>query len=116
MRTTARSNKHYSHPGFARGWFVVAFSQELAPKDVKPLRYFGKDLVLFRTESGEPKVLDAHCSHLRAHLGHGGVVIGEAVRCPFHFWKFKGDGECSEVPYAKKIPPKSTMPCWPVCE
>lgn len=115
MRTTP-TTKHYSHTGFARGWFVISFSNELAAKDVKPIRYFGQDLVLFRTESGAAKVLDAHCSHLGAHLGHGGVVTGETVRCPFHFWKFKGDGTCSEVPYAKKIPPKSKMACWPVCE
>ena len=54
--------------GFARGWFVVSFSEELAVGDVKPMQYFGKHLVLFRTESGSPKILDAHCPHMGAHL------------------------------------------------
>jgi hypothetical protein len=63
-----------SFPGYPRGWFVIQFSDELGRGDVKPLRYFGKDLVLFRTESGKPAILDAYCPHLGAHLGHGGKV------------------------------------------
>jgi len=102
--------------GYARGWFVVAFSDELAPGQVVPMRYFGHDLVLFRTETGAPKVLDAFCPHLGAHLGYGGRVEGDTIRCPFHAWKFNGEGECTEVPYAKKIPPKAKMECWPVRE
>ena len=35
------------------GWYVVDYSNELNPGDVKAVRYFGQDQVLFRTESGE---------------------------------------------------------------
>ena len=35
---------------FANSWFRVATSQELSATKVIPLRYFGKDLVLFRNE------------------------------------------------------------------
>ena len=55
------------------GWFAVAFSSELEAGEVKPVRYFGKELVLFRTSDGEAHLLDAFCPHLGAHLGHGGV-------------------------------------------
>jgi len=102
--------------GFARGWFVVSFSDELQKGDVKPLEYFGKHLVLFRTESGAPKILDAHCPHMGAHLGYGGEVLGENVKCPFHAWEFDGSGKCVNVPYADKIPPKAKVDCWPVAE
>jgi 3-ketosteroid 9alpha-monooxygenase subunit A len=94
----------------------VSFSDEIAPGEAKPVRYFGQDLVLFRTESGQPKILDAFCPHLGAHLGHGGKVEGENIRCPFHAWQFNGAGECTEVPYAKKIPKKARIECWPVRE
>jgi len=102
--------------GFARGWFVVAFSDELAPSDVRPLYYFGRHLVLFRTESGVAKVLDAHCPHMGAHLGHGGQVRGENIKCPFHAWEFGEAGACVKIPYADKIPPKAKLACWPVSE
>ena len=106
----------FPFPRYPRGWFQVAYSDELPRGEVMPLRYFGADLVLFRTESGEPKVLDAHCPHLGAHLGHGGRVEGDGIVCPFHAWKFDGDGKCVDIPYAKKIPPKAKMACWPAHE
>jgi 3-ketosteroid 9alpha-monooxygenase subunit A len=90
--------------GYPRGHFVVAFSDELAEGELKPLRYFGRDLILFRDSAGKPRVLSAHCPHLGAHLGHGGRVEGGEVRCPFHAWRFDGQGACTEVPYAKRVP------------
>ena len=53
------------HP-YPTGWFMVGFSEDVAPKGVKPLRYFARDLVLFRTEDGKAVVADAHCPHLGA--------------------------------------------------
>ena len=70
---------------FANSWFRVATSQELSPKQVIPLHYFGKDLVLFRTEKGTPCILDAHCPHLGAHLGYGGTVKDNTIRCPYQW-------------------------------
>ena len=103
------------------GWYAVSLSNQLAVGEVKPLYYFEKDLVLFRTESGQAKVLDAMCPHLGAHIGHGGTIIGESVACPFHGWQFNGDGNCTGVPYAKNMPPKmndggSALHAYPVEE
>lgn len=72
------------------GWYAVAFSDDLAVGQVKPLRYFARDLVLFRAAQGTPCVLDAFCPHRGAHLGHGGRVGGESIVCPFHGWEFDG--------------------------
>jgi 3-ketosteroid 9alpha-monooxygenase subunit A len=71
------------------------------------VHYFGRDLVLFRTAGGRAAMLDAHCAHLGAHLGHGGKIEGERIRCPFHGWAYDADGWCRDVPY-------SAMP--PVCK
>jgi len=102
------------------GWFCIGYSHELAAGEVKPLRYFGQDLVLFRTDGGAAAVLDAYCPHLGAHLGHGGKVAGESVVCPFHAWAFDGRGVCTDVPYANQIPPriqgKSVLHSYPVSE
>jgi 3-ketosteroid 9alpha-monooxygenase subunit A len=89
------------------GWFGVAFSRDLAVGEVKSIHYFGRDLVLFRTETGQARVLDAYCPHLGAHLGHGGSVVGESIACPFHGWQFNGDGFCTSVPYATQKPPRA---------
>jgi 3-ketosteroid 9alpha-monooxygenase subunit A len=106
----------FPFPAYPNGWFRVAYSAELAPGDVKPLFYFGRDLVAFRDEQGAAHVLDAHCPHLGAHLGHGGKVEGTGIRCPFHAWRWEGNGRCSDIPYARRIPPQARIGCWPVAE
>jgi phenylpropionate dioxygenase-like ring-hydroxylating dioxygenase large terminal subunit len=97
------------------GWFAVAWSDDLAPGNVKTLRYFGTELVLFRSADGAAHALDAHCPHLGAHLGRG-TVDGDVLVCPFHAWRWNGDGSCAGIPYAKRIPPKARVRAWPTAE
>jgi nitrite reductase/ring-hydroxylating ferredoxin subunit len=98
------------------GWFQVAYSDDLAVGEVETLRYFARDLIAFRGEDGEAHVFDAHCPHLGAHLGYGGQVVSDRLRCPFHSWEFDGSGRCVHLPYAKRIPAKAAIRSWPVCE
>jgi 3-ketosteroid 9alpha-monooxygenase subunit A len=102
--------------GLPWGWFQVARSADLHEKQVIPIGYFSKALVLFRTEQGDPAVLSAYCPHLGAHLGIGGSVHGECVRCPFHAWEFDRSGSCQTIPYTTKIPKKARVRSWPVVE
>ena len=114
MNTDHRENRD---PGIPNGWFAVGFSHELAIGDVQRIQYFGEDLVLFRTRSGKARVLSGYCPHLGAHLGEGGRVVGETVRCPFHAWQFEGEtGACVEIPYCKRIPTKARVRAWDVSE
>ncbi|MDT5411541.1 MAG: hypothetical protein QOG14_3761, partial [Mycobacterium sp.] len=62
---------------FPTGWFIIGFASDLAAGEVKRVHYFGEEMVLFRTESGEVNVLDAYCQHLGANMGVGGTVEGE---------------------------------------
>jgi len=98
------------------GWFCVSLTADLEVGDVKPLRYFARDLVLFRTSDGKAHLLDAHCPHLGAHLGHGGVLKDDKLVCPFHAWEFDGDGKCVAVPYAKRMPKRAGVAAWHVHE
>jgi nitrite reductase/ring-hydroxylating ferredoxin subunit len=109
-------NRRCPLPPYPRGWYWVAFSRDVPRGAAKPARYFGEDLVLFRGQDGRVAVLDAHCPHLGAHLGHGGRVEDGCLRCPFHGWKFDGDGQCVDVPYAKKVPPRAQLRSWTVRE
>lgn len=101
------------------GWFMVEYSEDLAVGEVKPLYYFGRDLVLWRGGDGEARITGAYCKHLGAHMGHGGRVKGNHLECPFHAWEYNEKGQVVHVPYAKKIPPSAARPCktrWPVIE
>ncbi|HXY75956.1 MAG TPA: Rieske 2Fe-2S domain-containing protein [Steroidobacteraceae bacterium] len=87
------------------GWFFVSYSEELKPGELRNIQYFGQEWVLFRTEGGEAGVVDPYCAHLGAHIGKGGKVDGEAIRCPFHHWAYSTKGWCTKIPYAKVMPP-----------
>lgn len=92
------------------GWFVVCYSDELEVGEVKPVHYFERELVVWRGEDGAPRVLDAYCPHLGAHMGYGGKVNGNDLQCPFHSWQWNGEGACVDIPYSKSIPPKMKKP------
>ena len=106
----------YPFTPFPNGWFMVGRSADLQRGSVLPVHFFGRDLVLMRTESGTAALLDAHCAHLGAHLGYGGKVRGETVQCPFHGWCYDAQGRCIEAPFAKKVPPKAGIKAWPLLE
>lgn len=101
---------------FPEGWFRVAWSRDLGRRGVLPKRWCGREVVLYRGESGEAHLLDAYCPHVGAHLGHGGRVQGERIVCPFHAWEMDGTGTCVHVPLVKKIPPRARITSYPVCE
>jgi nitrite reductase/ring-hydroxylating ferredoxin subunit len=110
------------------GWYAVSYSDELLAGQSRPLHYFDKEMVLFRTEQGKAVVLDAYCPHMGAHLGYGinqeagqgGRIEGNTIVCPFHAWKISDAGTVTEIPYAKNIPPKvkdkKCLKSWPVTE
>ncbi len=110
------ASDRFPFTAYPSGWFVVATSEELVAGEVLSLRYFGRELIAFRDQSGTASVIDAYCPHLGAHLGVGGVMEGDCVRCPFHEWRFNGRGECVDVPYSERIPPKAVIDAWPTLE
>jgi phenylpropionate dioxygenase-like ring-hydroxylating dioxygenase large terminal subunit len=105
---------------FPFGWYAVSYSDELAVGEVKPARYLGRELVIWRGEDGVARVLDAYCRHLGAHMGHGGRVNGNDLECPFHAWQYDETGAVTRIPYARTIPPQARRAgCvrgWPVAE
>jgi len=106
----------YPFPPYANGWFRALYSHELPRGTVKALHRLGRELVAFRGDDGQARIFDAHCPHLGAHLGVGGTVEGNALRCPFHGWLWNGEGRCIEITYAKRIPPKAQLRSWRAVE
>lgn len=94
----------YPFPSSPNGWFAIAFSAELEAGSVLTRRAFGQELVVFRAEGGAPAVLEAHCPHMGAHLGHGGRVDDCAIKCPFHGLRFDRTGACVSLPHGGKPP------------
>ena len=109
---------------FPRGWFMIGEASE-ASRTPKTLRYFGRDLVLYRGTSGAPYLADAYCPHMGAHIAKnatsyivqdGAQTEGESIRCPFHGWRFGPDGACNHIPYSDFIPKSAKLRYYPVVE
>lgn len=86
------------------GWYVIDLSDTLKAGDIRNIQAFDQEWVLFRGDDGSVGVVDPYCAHLGAHLGHGGEVVGNNLRCPFHHWEYDHQGWCKNVPYAKALP------------
>jgi nitrite reductase/ring-hydroxylating ferredoxin subunit len=105
----------YPFPPVPDGWYAVAGSDELEAGQVRTVRLLDAEFVLFRDDNGVARVFDAHCPHMGAHLGVGGRVCGEGLVCPFHGWRFGGNGQVAEVPGLSR-PPRVGTRAWDVCE
>jgi nitrite reductase/ring-hydroxylating ferredoxin subunit len=103
-------------PAYPESWYHLAMAGELPPGGVLARRVCGRDVVAFRTASGALGVLDAHCPHLGAHLGHGGRVVGEALRCPFHALHWGADGSCAGADDGPARGIRARARAWPVRE
>lgn len=101
-------------PPFPDGWYPLARVSEVGEQPLS-VRALGRDLVVFRKESGGYAVLDAHCPHLGAHLG-GGEVRHDCVECPFHRWSLDGAGRVVDVPYSEKLSKKLATRAWPTVD
>jgi len=108
-------NARFPFPRLPYGWFVAAYSREIPAGQVRSFHYFGEELVIYRGADGTPHAIEAHCPHLGAHLGEGGCIVEDGLRCPFHGWRFGPDGRCVEVPYSPRVP-RVAMRAWPVVE
>lgn len=95
-------------PPYPTGWYAVAFADELPRAGVLTRSFMGGELVLYRTAGGVVCAVAPYCPHLGAHLGHGGRVEGEELRCPFHGFCFDLSGACVSTPYGKR-PPKARL-------
>ena len=96
-------------------WYPIAASDEV--RDDKPLRVelMGLRYVTFRTDDGQAHVLRDVCVHRGGSLGKGWVREGGVV-CPYHGWRFGGDGKCQHIPTLSdsKPPARAKVDSYPV--
>jgi 3-ketosteroid 9alpha-monooxygenase subunit A len=88
---------------YARGWHCLGLAEDF--RDGKPHRVdaFESKLVVWADSEGNLNVLDGYCRHMGGDLTQG-EVKGDQIACPFHDWRWGGDGRCKEIPYARRVP------------
>lgn len=81
----------------ASGWFPVAAQSQLGAKPLAR-RLMDIPITIFRGANG-PAVLIDRCPHRNMALSRGAVRNGD-IECPYHGWRFSGDGRCTLSPGA----------------
>ena len=95
-------------------WYVAALSSEIEAK-LTARRILGGDIVLYRTESGEPVALDDSCPHRRLPLSKGRLLNGN-IECGYHGLQFDRSGQCVAAPTQDRIPPSALVRSYPVVD
>lgn len=100
---------------FARGWHCLGIADSF--RDGKPhaVQAFSTKLVVFADSKGALSVLNGYCPHMGGDLTMG-TVKGDAIACPFHDWRWGGDGKCAGIPYSKRVPPRARTRAWTTLE
>ena len=96
---------------YARGWHCLGPVKDYLDGKPHGIEIFGTMLVVFADSQGEVKVLDGYCRHMGGNLSQG-TIKGDEVACPFHDWRWGGDGKCKLVPYAKRTPRLARTRAW----
>ena len=97
---------------FARGWHCLGLARDFSDGKPHQVLAFGQKLVVFAGSDGALNVLDAYCRHMGGDLSQG-TVKGDEIACPFHDWRWGGDGRCKQIPYARRVPLRARTASWP---
>src|SRR5699024_1063783 len=100
---------------FARGWHCLGLAEWFRDGTPHSVHAFGGKLVVWEDSKGTLNVLDSYCRHMGGDLSQG-TIKGDEVACPFHDWRWGGDGKCKQIPYAKRVPMRARTQTWPTME
>ena len=100
---------------FARGWHCLGLAGRFRAGGPHAVQAFGTKLVVFADSGGALHVLDGYCRHMGGDLTQG-TVKGDAIACPFHDWRWGGDGRCASIPYARRVPVAARTRSWRTLE
>ena len=73
-------------------WYPVAKSEEITTQKPLKVEILSLNFVAFRDEAGQAHVLSDICVHRGGSLAEGWIQ-DDCVVCPYHGWRYSGDGK-----------------------
>lgn len=98
-------------------WYPMALVDEVSDTPVHS-RALGHEFALFRDSSGVAHCLANTCVHRGGSLGTG-KLKDDCIECPYHGWRYDGDGQCTRIPTLRAgaaIPNRARVDSYPVIE
>ncbi len=89
-------------------WIAVGLDAQIRPQSSHPVIVAGRELALWRGETGPAKVWDDQCPHRGMRLSFGFVRDG-TLRCLYHGWGYGEDGRCVSIPAHPELAPPKTI-------
>ncbi|PSB11779.1 Rieske (2Fe-2S) protein [Pleurocapsa sp. CCALA 161] len=81
---------------FKQFWYPVMPVSQMSGQP-EGFELLGQKLVLWLDDSGRAIVASDRCCHRSAQLSKGKIIDGNIV-CPYHGWRYDGQGVCVKVP------------------
>ena len=90
---------------FMRAWNFVCHVSDVA----EPGRYWttsiaGEPVVVIRDDDGTLRALSNVCRHRASLIVRGEGTCPKVLRCPYHGWTYRKDGQLAAVPEARGFP------------
>lgn len=95
-------------------WYVAARSAEIGRTPLAR-KLVGTDVVLYRTEAGQPVAMRNRCPHRSFPLAKG-KLEGDRLICGYHGMEFEADGVCVNMPALSSTPSTVTVRTYPLVD
>ena len=101
-------------------WYMPALAASLNPGQMRREMLLSEPVLLGRMRNGQAFAMRDICPHRGVPLSAGKILPENTVVCPYHGWRFRGDGVCSVIPSLVDgqdlDPTKIRVRHYPVCE
>lgn len=95
-------------------WYVAGRNTEIGRTPLAR-KLLGTDVVLYRTEGGEPVAMRNRCPHRSFPLAKG-KLVGDRLICGYHGMEFEPDGVCAHMPALSNTPSTVTVRTFPIVD
>ncbi len=79
-------------------WYMPALANSIGRGAMRREMLLGEPVLIGRDHKGEVFALRDICPHRGVPLSAGKIKTDNSVECPYHGWRFRGDGACSAIP------------------
>jgi phenylpropionate dioxygenase-like ring-hydroxylating dioxygenase large terminal subunit len=79
-------------------WYMPALARSVRVGQLRRHILLGEPVLLGRMKDGTVFALRDICPHRGVPLSAGRVMAEGTVECPYHGWRFRGDGVCAAIP------------------